>query len=56
LKKQGISKLVLSRETVRILDDRLKGVVAGQFTKVTCDNSCDSAINSFCVTCFNHTC
>jgi hypothetical protein len=24
MKKQGISKLVLSRETVRILDDRLK--------------------------------
>ena len=50
MKKQSLKKLALGRETVRMLDDQL-GAVAGGFTRITCANSCDTAINSHCDTC-----
>jgi hypothetical protein len=50
MKKQG-KKLVLARESLRIMDERLGMAVAGA-TNVTCDNSCDTLIGSYC-TCTN---
>jgi hypothetical protein len=54
MKKQGVTRLVLSRETVRALDAELKQA-GGGITNITCANSCDTAINSFCYTCANKT-
>ena len=51
MKKQGLKKLVLSRESLRIMDERLTAVAGGN-TNVTCDNSCDTLIGSYC-TCTN---
>jgi hypothetical protein len=56
MKKQGIRKLVLSRETVRIMDQRLEAALgrgdgSGR-TCVTCDDSCPTLVGSFC-TCTN---
>jgi hypothetical protein len=50
MKKQGVSKLVLSRETVRVLDDQLRGV-GGGFTNITCYDSCPTAVVSLCPSC-----
>lgn len=50
MKKQGMKKLVLGRETLRMLDEELKGL-AGGITNLTCADSCDTAIGTFCPTC-----
>jgi hypothetical protein len=50
MKKLSTSRLALSRETVRGLEGGLASVVGG-ITNITCPNSCDTAINSFCYTC-----
>jgi hypothetical protein len=55
MKKQSLKKLSLGRETVRILNERLDAV-AGGFTRITCANSCDTAINSHCDTCQQTSC
>ena len=48
----GKSTLIgrLLYEAKALLDDQL-GAVAGGFTRITCANSCDTAINSHCDTC-----
>jgi hypothetical protein len=47
MKKQGMKKLVLARESVRILDERL-GTVAGGYTNITCYDSCPTLRGTYC--------
>lgn len=51
MKKQDRKRLALHRETVHLMEQRL-GNVLGGVTRVTCDNSCDTLVGSYC-TCTN---